>query len=97
MRMIQTQIQSGKGKKYAKAGNRNEKPLLQALLKSSENPHKVLQIMRPGLVSKHGYSYIKTSVKAIGFIKIEDGDLEIDKRDRLRQFHGSFENLEMYG
>jgi hypothetical protein len=33
--------------------------------------------MRPGLVSKHGYSYVKTSVDAIGFIKTEDGDLEI--------------------
>jgi hypothetical protein len=68
---------SGKGKEYAKVGHRNEEPLLEALLKSSENPHKVLQIMRPGLVSKHGYSYVKTSVDAIGFIKTEDGDLEI--------------------
>lgn len=67
---------TGKGKQYANIGHRNEEPLLRALLNRDDNPHKLLQILRPGLVSKGDNPYAKTSVDAIGLIKY-DNELEL--------------------
>lgn len=68
---------TGKGKEYAKLGHKNEELLLKALLNCRDNPHKLNQIVRPGLVSKQNYPYVKTSVDAIGLIKNDDDDLEL--------------------
>jgi hypothetical protein len=68
---------TGKGKEYSKVGHKNEEPLLKALLTSSDNPYELIQIVRPGLVSKQNYPYVKTSIDAIGFIANDEGDLEM--------------------
>ena len=58
----------GKGKEYAKIGHKMETPLLNELLHHPDNPYRILQIVRPGLVAKSGERYIKTSVDAIGMM-----------------------------
>jgi len=66
----------GKGKEYAKVGHKLEQPLLLRLLEHQENPFKIVQILRPGLVAKNDQQqYVKTSVDAIGLIESE-GDLK---------------------
>jgi len=64
----------GKGKEYAKIGHKLETPLLEELLNHPRNPHKILQILRPGLVAKdRDHLYAKTSVDAIGVIEADEG------------------------
>jgi len=62
----------GKGKEYAKVGHKLEHPLLLRLLEHQQrNPHKILQILRPGLAAEDSdHQYAKTSVDAIGVIKV---------------------------